>query len=51
MSESTVLTLHIDVLKYGEDVVSNFKKPTPPNMTALVEAPSWCGLVSAGVEE
>ena len=27
MSEGTVLTLQIDVLKYGEDVVSDFKMP------------------------
>ena len=43
MTEDTVLTLQIDVLKYGEDMVSDFKMPASPNMTALVEAPSWCG--------
>ena len=51
MSEGTVLTLQIDLLKYGEDLVGDFKMPTYPNMTALVEAPSWCGLVSAEMEE
>ena len=51
MNEGTLLTLQIDLLKYGEDVVSDFKMPTSPHMTALVEAPSWCGLVSPEVEE
>ena len=34
---STVLTLHIDVLECGEDVGSDLKMPTSPNMTAMVE--------------
>ena len=51
MSNGTVLTLHIDVLEYGEDVGSDFKMPICLNMTAMEEAPSWFGLVSAEVEE
>ena len=51
MSKGTVLTLHIDVLECGEDVGSDFKMPICLNMTAMEEAPSWCGLVSAEVEE
>ena len=51
MSQGTVLTLQIDVLECGEDVVSAFNMPTYPNMTAMEEALSWCGLVSAEVEE
>ena len=50
-SRYTVLTLQNDVLEYGEDVGSDFKMPTSLNMTAMMEAPSWCGLVSAEVEE
>ena len=30
---------------------NDFKMPTSLNMTAMMEAPSWCGLVSAEVEE
>ena len=51
MSQGTVLTLQIDVLECGEDVVSAFNMPTSPSMTAMEEAPSWCGLLSAEVEE
>ena len=40
-----------DVLDCGEDVRSDFKMPTYPNMIGMVEAQSWCGLVSADVEE
>ena len=51
MSQGTVLTLQIDMLEGGEDVGSDFKMPISPNMTAMVDASSWCGLVSAEVEE
>ena len=51
MTQGTALTLQIDVLECGEDVGSAFEMPTSPSMTAMVEAPSWCGLVSADVEE
>ena len=45
-----VLTLHIDVLKCGEDVGSDFKGPIYLNVTAMVEALSLIGLVSAEAE-
>ena len=51
MSEGTVLTLQIDVLEGGEDVGRDFNMPICLNMTAMEEAPSWFGLVSADVEE
>ena len=51
MSQAIVLTLQIDVLECGEDVGSKLKMPTSMKMAAMVEAPSWCGLVSAEVEE
>ena len=51
MSKGTVLTLHIDVLECGEEVVTDFKMPICLNMTAMEEAPSLFGLVSAEVEE
>ena len=51
MSKGTVLTLQIDVLECGEDVGRYFKMPICLNMTAMEEAPSWFGLVSADVEE
>ena len=51
MRENTVLTVQIDVLECGEDVGIDLKMPTSPNMTAMVDAPTWCGPVSAEVEE
>ena len=39
MSQGTVLTLQIDVLECGEDVVSNFKMATSMKMAATVDAP------------
>ena len=51
MRQNTVLTVQIDVLGCGEDVGSDLKMPTSPNITAMVDAPTWCGLVSAEVEE
>ena len=51
MSNGTVLTLQIDVFDCGEDVGSDFKMPICLNMTAMEEAPSWCGLISAEVDE
>ena len=51
LSQGTVFTLQIDILKCGEDVRSDFKMPTSSNMTTIVEAPLWCGLVLAEVEE
>ena len=51
MSQGTVLTLQIDVLECGEDAESDFEMPICLNMTAMEETPSWCGLVSAEVEE
>ena len=48
--QGAVLTLQIDVLERVEDVGRNFKMPTSPNMTAMVEASSYSGLVSAEVE-
>ena len=53
MSKVTVLTLQIDVHECGsrEDVGIDFKMPIYLNMTAMEEAPSWFGLVTAEVEE
>ena len=51
MSKGTVLTLQIDVFDCGEDVGSDFKMPICLNMTAMEEAPSWFGLISAEVDE
>ena len=51
MSNGTVLTLQIDVFDCGEDVGSDFKMPICLNMTAMEEAPSWFGLISAEVDE
>ena len=47
MSQDTLLTLHVDLLECGEDMGSDFKMPTSPNMTSMVDDPSWYGLVSA----
>ena len=51
VSNVTVLTLQIDVLESGEYVEADFKMPICLNMTAMEEAPSWFGRVSAEVEE
>ena len=51
MSNGSVLTLQIDVFGCGEDVGSDFKMPIYLNMTAMEEAPSWFGLISAEVDE
>ena len=51
ISEDTFLTLQIDVLECGEDMGSDFKMSIALCMTAMVEDPSWCGLVSLDVEE
>ena len=51
MSNGTVLTLQIDVFVCGEDMWSDFKMPICLNMTAMEEAPSWFGLISAEMEE
>ena len=51
MSKVTVLTLQIDVHECGEDEGIDFKMPIYLNMTAMEEAPSRFGLVTAEVEE